>query len=182
MKKSDFTAIANENKKVSATSTNVDMSQVENQSNKELTDSEKLNAYMAAHAIEHYCNALGADMSEVENILNETSARDGANWFYTCPTFDKNMTKEKWEEENPNAIHIEELGGKHWYKRLFVIGDARGVRSIVKSYYRLEDAKENADKRLNKKADDGLNALELLAKKEGMKIDEYIAKRLANKK
>ena len=175
MKKSDFSAIANENKKVNATTANVDLSLIEN-SAKDLTDSERLNAYLANHAVEHYCDALNADSNEIENTLQECEKENGVYWLYTAPKFDAEHKKEDWQAQNPSAIFVANLGGQDWFKRPFVIGDARGVRSIVNAYNRYNSECENAEKRTQKKAAAGLDAIRLLADREGLSIVEYIEK------
>lgn len=173
MKKNDFTAIANENKKVNTTSANVDLSVIEN-SAKDLTDSERLNAYLANHAVEHYCAALNADSNEVENILQECEKESGIYWLYTAPKFDAEHTRDDWQKQNSSAIFVANLGGQDWFKRPFVIGDARGVRSIVNAYNRYNAECVNAEKRMEKKATAGLEAIRILAEREGMTIVEYI--------
>lgn len=175
MKKSDFTAIANENKKVNTTTANVDLSVIEN-SAKDLTDSERLNAYLANHAVEHYCAALNADSNEIENTLQECEKESGVYWLYTAPKFDADHKKEDCEKQNSSAIFVANLGGQDWFKRPFVIGDARGVRSIVNAYNRYNSECENAEKRTQKKAAAGLDAIRLLAEREGLTIIEYIEK------
>jgi len=178
-----FNEIANSEKQVKATSANVDMSQVETQSAKELTESERLNAFMALHAVEHYCAALGADENEVRGILEETATANGANFVFTCPKFDKTHTREEWLKSYPNAISLGDLGGNEWFKRSFIIGDARGVKTVVNSFNRYDYEKKNANKRQDKKAENGLDALvniasgdaemlELISKLRAMKAEK----------
>lgn len=169
-----FQEIANSEKQVKATSANVDMSQVEIQSSKEQTESERLNAYMSLHAVEHYCAALGADEKEISAILKETETANGENFVYTSPKFDKTHTREEWLKSYPYAVSLGKLGGVEWFKRTFLIGDARGVKTVVNSYNRYNAEIKNAQKRTEKKADNGLDALRILAEQKGKTLAEYL--------
>lgn len=174
MKEKDFTAIANENKKVNATTKNVDMVEVETESAKELTESEKLNAYLASHAVDHYCAALYQDVNEVNDILAECEKESGIYWVYTSPKFDETHTREMWVKSYPSAISLDKLGGVEWFKRPFVIGDARGVKTVVNSYNRYQSELTNAQKRTEKKALNGIDALKILAEQNGMTLADYL--------
>ncbi len=169
-----FNEIANESKKANTTTKNVDMSQVETESAKELTESERLNAYMALHAVEHYCAALGADEAEISAILKETETANGENFVYTSPKFDETHTREEWIKSYPYAISLGKLGGVEWFKRTFVIGDARGVKTVVNSFNRYNAEIKNAQKRTEKKADNGIEALRILAEQKGITLAEYL--------
>ena len=113
-----------------------------------------INAYLSNHAVEHYCAAVGADAVEVQSILDCCKKEEGVYWLHTCPAIDgtkadgtKLPTKEEWKKQNKEAVEVATLNGKTWFKRPFVIGDARGVRSIVSAHYNFIDAKDGAAKR-----------------------------------
>ena len=169
-----FAVIANENKQVKATSANVDLSAGEVAASKELTESEKINAYLRAHAIEHYCAAVGADIQDITAVIDSCEKEAGVNWLYTAPKFDKEHTREEWEKQNTGAVFVENLGGQEWFKRPFVYGDARGIRSLVNACNRYADEQKNAQKRLQKKGDNGLEALNILAQQNGMDLRTYL--------
>jgi len=171
----EFAAIANENKQAKATSANVDLNAGEIAASKELTESEKINAYLRAHAIEHYCAAVGADIQDITAVIDSCEKEPGVNWLFTAPKFDKDHTREEWEKQNTGAVFVENLGGQEWFKRPFVYGDARGIRSLVNACNRYADEQKNAQKRLEKKAAAGLEALLLLAEQNGMSVHDYIA-------
>ncbi len=122
----------------------------------ELTTSEMLNAYLANHAVEHYCAALSENEQEVNEILAACKKEEGEYWLFTQPAIDGKKadgtplpTREEWEKQNPAAVRVDNLAGKQWYKRPFVIGDARGVRSIVNAYDRYNDALAGAQKKVD---------------------------------
>ena len=157
---------------------------IENES--ELSASDMLNAYLANHAIEHYCAALGEDVDEITAILNECKKEDGVYWLYTQPAIDGKKadgtplpTQEEWEKANTEAIRADKIVGKQWYKRPFTLGDARGVKSIINGYDRYHAAIEGAKKSLSKKADDGKTAFACMSKEER---ERYIAEVLAMNK
>ena len=117
----------------------------------ELTTSQVINAYLANHAVEHYCAAIGADADEVAAKLASCEKETGIYWLYTCPAIDGKKadgtaypTKDAWKGQNPEAVEIGYLNGKCWFKRPFVIGDARGVRSIVAAVDNYTNAKQGA--------------------------------------
>lgn len=170
-----FSTIANENKQVKSTTANVDLSAGEVAASKELTQSERINAYLRSNAISHFCAATGENVDEITAILAGCEKEAGVNWLYTAPKFDATHTKEEWERQNEGAIIADTLAGVTWYKRPFVYGDARGVRSLVNACRRYEDEQKNAQKRLEKKAAAGLEALLLLAEQNGMSVHDYIA-------
>lgn len=174
MKEKDFTAIANENKKVNTTTKNVEMMEVETESAKELTESEKLNAYLANHAVDHYCAALHQDSEDITDILAECEKESGIYWVFTNPKFDAEHTREMWLKSYPSAVSLGKLGGNEWFKRPFVIGDARGVKTVVNSYNRYQSELANAQKRTEKKALSGIDALKILAEQNGMTLAEYL--------
>ena len=122
---------------------------------KELTQSETINAWMSAHAVEHYCAALGESEQETKELLTKCEAKDGQYYLYTQPAIGgkrsdntPNPTREEWEKLNPTAIFVTELACKYWYKRLFSIGDARGVRSIINGYTNYQKAVDGAEKKV----------------------------------
>lgn len=139
----------------------------------ELTQSEILNAYLANHAVEHFCAALNEDKEDIENILAGCKKEDGVYWLYTQPAIDGMKadgeplpTREEWEKLNPAAVRVENLAGKQWYKRPFVIGDARGVKSVVNAFDRYQDAKAGAKKKVANMAEGGLAAFATMTKQE----------------
>jgi len=150
------------------------------ESGNELSQSEILNAYMANHAIEHYCAALNENKEEVSTILEECKKEEGVYWLYTQPAIDGTKsdgtplpTREEWESLNKEAARVDNLAGKQWYKRPFVIGDARGVKSVVNAFDRYQDAKAGAKKKVANMAEGGLTAFATMSKEEKA---AYIAK------
>jgi len=141
----------------------------------ELTESETLNAYLANHAVEHYCAALNENEQEVNDILAACKKEEGEYWLYTQPAIDGKKadgtplpTREDWEKANSSAVRVDNLAGKQWYKRPFVIGDARGVKSIVNAFARYNEAKEGAKKKVD-------NLLEATAKVLGISVEQLKA-------
>lgn len=120
----------------------------------ELTVSQTINAFLANHAVEHYCAAVGADVENVQVSLDSCRKEEGVHWLYTCPAIDgKNSdgsaqpTKQEWKEKNPAAVEVGNINGKCWFKRPFVIGDARGVRSVIAALDNYTEAKRTAKER-----------------------------------
>jgi len=120
----------------------------------ELTLSQTINAYLAIHAVEHYCAAVGANVEAVQKCLNLCQKEEGVWWLYTCPAIDgtnsdgtQQPTKQEWKEKNPAAVEVGNINGKCWFKRPFVIGDARGVRSVVAALDNYTEAKRTAKER-----------------------------------
>lgn len=143
------------------------------ESGNELSQSEILNAYLANHAVEHYCAALNENADEIKNVLAECKKEEGVYWLYTQPAIDGNKsdgtplpTREEWEKLNPEAVKVDNLAGKQWYKRPFIIGDARGVKSVVNAYDRYADAKVGAKKKVANMAEGGLTAFATMTKEE----------------
>lgn len=125
---------------------------IENES--ELTTSQVINAYLANNAIPHYCAAVGADVDEITAKVATCEKETGIHWLYTCPAIDgkkadgtKLPTKDEWKNSNPEAVEIGMINGKCWFKRPFVIGDARGVRSIIAALDNYTNAKQGAKER-----------------------------------
>ena len=126
------------------------------ESGNELTQSEILNAYLANHAVEHYCAALNENEDEVNEVLAACKKEEGIYWLYTQPAIDGKKadgtplpTREEWERLNTEAVRVDNLAGKQWYKRPFVIGDARGVKSVVNAYDRYQSAIDGAAKKVD---------------------------------
>lgn len=143
------------------------------ESGNELSQSEILNAYLANHAVEHFCAALNENEEEVSAILAECKKEEGIYWLYTQPAIDGTKadgtplpTREEWEELNTEAVRVDNLAGKQWYKRPFVIGDARGVKSVVNAFDRYEDAKAGAKKKVANMAKGGKVAFATMTKGE----------------
>ena len=139
----------------------------------ELSQSEILNAYLANHAVEHYCAALNENAEEVEDVLAECKKEEGVYWLYTQPAIDGKKsdgtplpTREEWERLNTEAVRVDNLAGKQWYKRPFVIGDARGVKSVVNAFDRYQDAKDGAKKKVQNMAEGGKVAFATMTKEE----------------
>jgi len=135
---------------------NVESAKVAVETGKELTASETLSAYLANHAVNHYCAALGESEEEIVAVLEECKKGDGEYWLFTQPAIGgkrsdgtPNPTKEEWEKLNPAAVHVATLAGKEWYKRAFIIGDARGVRSVVNGYENYNKAVDGAQKKVD---------------------------------
>lgn len=126
------------------------------ESGNELSQSEILNAYLANHAVEHYCAALNENEDEVNEVLAACKKEDGIYWLYTQPAIDGKKadgtplpTREEWERLNTEAVRVDNLAGKQWYKRPFVIGDARGVKSVVNAFDRYQSAIDGAAKKVD---------------------------------
>jgi len=126
------------------------------ESGNELTQSEILNAYLANHAVEHYCAALNENEDEVNEVLAACKKEEGIYWLFTQPAIDGKKadgtplpTREEWERLNTEAVRVDNLAGKQWYKRPFVIGDARGVKSVVNAYDRYQSAIDGAAKKVD---------------------------------
>lgn len=143
------------------------------ESGNELTQSEILNAYLANHAVEHYCAALNENEDEVNEVLAACKKEEGIYWLFTQPAIDGKKadgtplpTREEWERLNTEAVRVDNLAGKQWYKRPFVIGDARGVKSVVNAYARYQDAKDGAKKKVQNMAEGGKVAFATMTKEE----------------
>lgn len=165
--------MANTKKNDNAVVENVENVKNAVESGNELTQSEILNAYLANHAIEHYCAALNENKEEINNVLAECKKEEGIYWLYTQPAIDGVKsdgtplpTREEWESLNTEAVRVDNLAGKQWYKRPFVIGDARGVKSVVNAFERYADAKAGAKKKVANMAEGGLTAFATMTKEE----------------
>lgn len=169
-----FLEIANSERQAKGTAANVDLSVVEAQSSKELSETEKINAFLANHAVEHYCAALGENEAEINSILKESLKESGIYWVYTSPKFDETHKREEWMKSYSGAVSLGLLGGVEWFKRPFVIGDARGVKTVVNSYNRYQNELENAEKRADKKEASGIEIMLARAKEAGLSLEEYL--------
>ena len=58
------------------------------ESGNELSQSEILNAYLANHAVEHYCAALNENEQEVNETLATCKKEEGEYWLFTQPAID----------------------------------------------------------------------------------------------
>ena len=128
---------------------------------------------MANHAVEHYCAALNENEQEVNETLATCKKEEGEYWLFTQPAIDGKKTdgtplptREEWEKQNPSAVRVDNLAGKQWYKRPFIIGDARGVKSVVNAYDRYQDAKQGAKKKVQNMAEGGKTAFATMTKEE----------------
>lgn len=165
--------MANNKKNDNAVVENVENVKNAVESGNELTQSEILNAYLANHAVEHFCAALNENEEEIKNVLAECKKEEGIYWLYTQPSIDGTKadgtplpTREEWESLNTEAVRVDNLAGKQWYKRPFVIGDARGVKSVVNAFDRYADAKAGAKKKVANMAEGGLTAFATMTKEE----------------
>lgn len=165
--------MANNKKNDNAVVENVENVKNAIESGNELSQSEILNAYLANHAVEHFCAALNENEEEVNAILTECKKEEGIYWLYTQPAIDGTKadgtplpTREEWESLNTEAVRVDNLAGKQWYKRPFVIGDARGVKSVVNAFDRYQDAKAGAKKKVANMAEGGKVAFTTMTKEE----------------
>lgn len=165
----DYMSKNNEEKKV----VNQESAKVAIEQGNELTTTEQLNAYLMNHAVEHYCAALGEDEEEVNTILAACKKEEGEYWLFTQPAIDGKKadgtplpTREEWEKANTSAVRVDMLAGKQWYKRPFVIGDARGVKSIVNAYERYNEAVAGAQKKMQNMAEGGKLAFSTMSREE----------------
>lgn len=133
---------------------NVESTKTAIEQGEELTMAQTINAYLANHAVEHYCAAVGVEVEAVQYCLDLCQKEEGVWWLYTCPAIDgtnsdgsQQPTKSQWKEKNPAAVEIGCINGKVWFKRPFIIGDARGVRSVVAALDNYTEAKRTAKER-----------------------------------
>ena len=161
------------NKKNETQVENIETTKAAIEQERELSASEILNAYMANHAVEDYCDALNESEQEVTEILDACRKEEGEYWLYTQPAIDGKKadgtplpTHEEWEKLNPAAVRVDNLAGRQWYKRPFIIGDARGVRSIVSAYGRYQEALAGAEKKVQAMADGGKRAFATMSAEE----------------
>lgn len=172
MKKNDlkqFEAIAAENKQKKATTLNVDMSTIEEQASKELSETEKINGFYATHAIEHYCEILNEVVEDVTATIEGLKKENGVYWLFTSPVFSESKTQSDWEKENESkgVIFVEKVVNNYWYKRPFVIGNANGVKNLINGYSRYLEDKDNSTERERK-------TFEKAAKLAGMELNDFL--------
>lgn len=142
----------------------------------ELSVREKVAGYLANHAVEHYCAATGESVEEITAILSECEKESGIYWRYTCPAIggqnsrgENNPTESEWMKQNPDAVRVDKLAGKQWFKKPTTLADALTIRSIVASYDNYQSAIAGAQKRV----ENTLAAAALIA---GCSVEELKAK------
>ena len=152
---------------------------------KELSMREKVAAYMANHAAEHFAAACNdVELSDVEELLSNTKKEEGVYWVYTCPviggtnskTGKPNPTKEEWESANPDAVRVDNLAGRQWYKKPKTLSDATDIVQLASGWNRYNDAIEGAQKKVQNMAEGGKLAFSTMSKEER---EKYIAELLA---
>ncbi len=124
---------------------------------RELSMREKVAAYMANHAAEHFAAACNdVELEDVEELLANTKKEEGVYWLFTCPviggtnskTGKPNPTKEEWESANPDAVRVDNLAGRQWYKKPKTLNDATDIVTIASGWNRYNDAIEGAEKKV----------------------------------
>lgn len=139
---------------------------------KELSESEKMSAYLANHAIEHYCDCKGADVDEVTNLLDMLTKESGVFWRYTCPAIDgvkadgtKLPTCDEWlkMKANEGAVRVDNLAGKQWFKVPMTIADLKSVARIINGFNNYKEAKDGAKKKVANMAQSGVTAFHVLS-------------------
>jgi len=123
---------------------------------RELSMSERVRAYLAIHAVEHYCAALGIeDVEKVQKAIDVVKKEEGIYFVYTCPVIGgvnsdgkPNPTREEWEAANKGAIRCDVMDSKQWYKKAISLEDANSVRRILSSLSNYMDAREKGKARL----------------------------------
>ena len=140
----------------------------------ELSDTERLASYMANHAIEHYCDALGLEVEKVTAKIEKARKDDCSFWVYTQPAIGgtradgkPNPTQEEWEKLNPDAVRCDVLDSKQWYKKAVTIEDAKTVRRISASLSNYGNAIEKGKERKVKALKEDLAMLMLSGDLEG---------------
>ena len=141
--------------------TKANVNNVENQKQaieeaRELTMSERVRAFLANHAVEHYCAAVGVeDVESVQKAIDVVKKEDGIYFVYTCPVIGgvnsdgkPNPTREEWEAANKGAIRCDVMDSKQWYKKAISLEDANSVRRILSSLSNYMDAREKGKARL----------------------------------
>lgn len=142
---------------------------------RELSMREKVAAYMANHAAEHFAAACNdVELDDVEELLNNTKKEEGVYWVFTCPviggtnskTGKPNPTKEEWENANPDAVRVDNLAGRQWYKKPKTLNDASDIVTIASGWNRYNDAIEGAQKKVQNMAEGGKLAFSTMTKEE----------------
>lgn len=156
---------------------NVESTKAAIEEGRELSIREKVAAYMANHAAEHFAAACNdVELSDVEELLSNTKKEEGVYWVFTCPviggnnskTGKPNPTKEEWENLNPDAVRVDNLAGRQWYKKPRTIADASDIVIIASGWNRYNDAIEGAEKKVE-------NTLAAAAAMLGISIEELKA-------
>lgn len=146
---------------------------------RELSLREQVTAFLALHAAEHFAAACNdVELSDVEELLDNTRKEEGVYWVYTCPviggvnskTGKPNPTKEQWEEQNADAVRVDKLAGRQWYKKPKTISNATDIVQIASGWNRYQDAIEGAEKKVE-------NTLAAAAAMLGISVDELKAMR-----
>lgn len=136
---------------------NAESTKVAIEEGRELSMREKVAAYMANHAAEHFAAACNdVELSDVEELLNNTKKEEGVYWVFTCPviggtnskTGKPNPTKEEWEAANPDAVRVDNLAGRQWYKKPKTLSDATDIVQLASGWNRYNDAIEGAEKKV----------------------------------
>lgn len=140
---------------------------------RELSTRERVSAYLANHATEHYCAATGEDSNNISSILENCKKEDGVYWLYTSPAIGgtrkdgkPNPTREEWEKLNNGAVRVANIAGKQWYKKAYTIDDACGVLTVVNGYNRYNEAKDGAKKKVANMAEIGKVAFATMTKEQ----------------
>lgn len=116
---------------------------------RELSMREKVSAYLALHAAEHFAAACNdVELSDVEELLKNIKKEDGIFWCYTSPTIGgtnpktgkPNPTKEEYENANKDAVRCDILDSRQWYKKPRTLRDATDIVSLVSGWNRYQDA------------------------------------------
>lgn len=138
----------------------------------ELSIRDKVAGFLANHAVEHYCAATGEDSEEIKAILSECEKESGIYWRYTCPVIggtnsrgEKNPTEDEWMKTNTDAVRVDNIAGRQWFKKPVTLADALTIRSIVASYDNYQAAVSGAKKKVE-------NTLEATARIAGLSVEE----------
>ena len=143
-------------KNESAKVANVESVKVAVENATELSIRDKVAGYLANHAIEHYCAATGEDVAEITAILEKVEKESGIYWRFTCPAIggqnskgENNPTEDEWMKNNPDAVRVDKIAGKQWFKKPTTLNDALSVRSIVAAYDNYQAAIVGAKKKVD---------------------------------
>lgn len=136
---------------------NIESTKVAIEEGRELSMRERVAAYLQTHAAEHFANACpDVTIEDVNELLANTKKEEGVYWLFTCPviggvnskTGKPNPTKEEWEKLNPDAVRVDNLAGRQWYKKPKTLADATDIVNIVSGWNRYNDAIEGAEKKV----------------------------------
>ena len=154
---------------------NIEATKLAIEEGKELSMRERVAAYMANHAAEHFAAACNdVELSDVEKLLKNTKKEEGVYWVYTCPviggtnskTGKPNPTKEEWESANTDAVRVDNLAGRQWYKKPKTLSNATDIVQLASGWNRYNDAKEGAQKKVQNMAEGGKLAFSTMTKEE----------------